>query len=111
MSEQDRMWDIFSKQDKLQMLLGRDPLPCKNPDMIRESALGIFTELGEALAVDKSWKTWKKVHDPYNREDLKEEIADIWIFLVNYTLANNISWPEICKAIEEKQDKNFKRFL
>lgn len=111
MNETDKMYDIFSSQAKLQSLLGRDVLPKKVPDMIRESALGIFTELGEALAVDKSWKTWKEVHEQYDQDDLKEEIADIWIFLVNYTLANNISWPEICEAIMKKQEKNYKRFL
>ena len=105
------MIDAFKNQIKLQESLKGIKLPSKNPDFIRESSLGIFTELGEALAVDKTWKTWKEVKEKYNEEDLKEEIADIWIFLINYTLANNISCEEIIKQIHKKQNKNFRRFL
>lgn len=103
--------DCFLHQILLQQKLKNISLPCKDPDFIRESALGIYTELGEALAVDKSWKTWKKVSNNFDEKDLKEEIADIWIFLINYTLANNISCDEILEEINKKQMKNFERFL
>ena len=103
--------DIFLNQEFFVGELKNIQLPTKNYDLIRESALGIFAELGEVLSVDKNWKTWRTDKHSYDENDLKEEIADVWIFLINLTLSNNIDSDEIIELINKKQRKNLYRFL
>ena len=41
---------------------------------------------------------------------IDEELADVWIFLINYTLANNLDCKDILKEIIKKQNKLRGRF-
>lgn len=97
--------DIFNFQKKLQKGLYGIELPKYDIKLASKYAFGIFTELGEALAEDKSWKDWRKQKEEVNYNDLKEEIADVWIFLINYTLANNLDANDILEEIIKKQNK------
>lgn len=102
MKTTNKLSDIAAFQVKLQKALNGIELPCDNICAAKEYAVGIFTELGEALAVNKNWKTWT-ANKPYDVKALREEIADIWIFLINYTLANNMTIEEVLFEIGEKQ--------
>lgn len=102
---------IWENQIVLQEKLTGKKFPAQDPEFVRESALGIFTELGEALAIDKSWKTWKKVEESFSKSELTDEIADIWLFLINFSLANNLQYEKLIESIEKKQEYNFKRFI
>ena len=93
---------MFDRQKILQMKIEGVQLPVNSPQLFKKYALGIFTELGEALAVNKNWKDWRQQRE-YDEDDLLEEIADIWIFLVNYTMANGKDLDEMLDCIEAKQ--------
>ena len=99
----DKMKEVFQFQKQYQKTLSGVDLPSKNVHLMKEFAMGIYTELGEALAVDKSWKSWRKDQKTYNKERLNEEIADIWNFLINFTLANDLDYEDIVNIIQFKQ--------
>lgn len=93
---------IFDFQKAFQSELHGIELPALNNAVIGEYALGVFTELGEALAVNKNWKKWR-CQSEFDEQAFREEIADIWLFLVNITLASNMDAEDILAEIERKQ--------
>jgi NTP pyrophosphatase (non-canonical NTP hydrolase) len=94
---------IFTNQKILQKALEGVGLPDYNPKLASKYALGIFTEVGETLAEDKNWKTWDSHIRPVNVPAVKEEIADVWCFLINFTLAFGMDLDEILDEIIKKQ--------
>lgn len=94
--------DLFDYQVKLQKILNNVNLPDCNDEMLAEYALGIYTELGEALAINKNWKKWRE-KSGYNTSEFLEEIADVWIFLINFTLAAGMEADDIIYEINRKQ--------
>ena len=96
------LYDLFDYQAKLQKILNNADLPAERDDLLAQYALGIYTELGEALAINKNWKTWRKSAE-YNTSEFLEEIADVWIFLINFTLAAGMNADDIIYEISRKQ--------
>lgn len=74
---------------------------------VRLMFIGIITEACEVLE-ETNWKPWKK-HRLINDEKLKEEIIDLWHFVINLTIASDMNAREVIKRFKEKNKVNIKR--
>ena len=77
---------------------------------IRLMFIGIITEACEAIE-QVDWKPWKKNTgiNPIASENFKEEIVDIWHFLINMTLASGMDAKELMERFNTKNKINIKR--
>lgn len=105
----DVMKEIFEFQKQYQKRIYNVDLPCKDVKLVKNFAMGIFTELGEALAIDKSWKDWRKNQKEVDEPKLREEIADMWNFLINFSLANNMDYDDVITELKKKQIELIRR--
>ena len=102
---------IFEKQKELESSLGLG-VGEENISQWYNSLTAAILEIGEALAEDTRWKiiingnTKKPV---INRNNVIEETADAFIYLINSCIFYNISLNELMNAISEKQEKNIRR--
>lgn len=102
---------IFKKQKELESSLGLG-VGEENISQWYNSLTAATLEIGEALAEDTRWKiiingnTKKPV---INRNNVIEETADVFIYLINSCIFYNISLNELMNAISEKQEKNIRR--
>ena len=96
--------DLFDLQTTFQLLAGYS---IKTINFIRLSFIGIITEACEALE-ETNWKPWKKPQDK-DEEKFKEEIVDIWHFLINLTLASGMNAEELMRRFKSKNSINTRR--
>ena len=54
-------------------------------------------------------KSWIKKRFKINRDELNEELADIYIFLIDLSLLWDLKPEKVIEVIKQKQIKNFKR--
>lgn len=103
--------DIFEKQYELQSSIGLG-VGKENVTQWYNAMTAAILEIGEALAEDTRWKmlingnTKKPV---VNRDNVIEETADVFIYLINACIFYNISIDELILAISQKQNKNIRR--
>lgn len=105
MNKNDKLVKMFEMQKFLQKHLTNAELPADRPDLVSYHALGLFTELGEVLQADKRWKLWSEADKSNNIEEVKSEIADCWLFLINLTLVHNIDANELFDLFLNKHNK------
>lgn len=97
--------DMFDKQVNLQNRLGNDII---SQDFYTIQSLALIDEVMEALR-ETSWKPWKQVK-PRDKDKLKEEIVDIWHFLINLTLSAGFKdSKELYELFMAKNKTNHKR--
>lgn len=102
---------IFEKQKELESSIGLG-VGSENISQWYNALTAAILEIGEALAEDTRWKviingnTKKPV---INRDNVIEETADAFIYLINSCIFYNVSANELIKAISEKQEKNIRR--
>lgn len=102
---------IFEKQKELESSIGLG-VGSENISQWYNALTAAILEIGEALAEDTRWKiiingnTKKPV---INRNNVIEETADVFIYLINSCIFYNISLNELMNAISEKQEKNIRR--
>lgn len=103
--------EIFNNQAKLQNSIGLG-VGNENVEQWYNSLTAAILEIGEALAEDTRWKvllngnTKKPV---VNRENVVEETADAFIYLINACIFYNISLEELLETISNKQERNIRR--
>lgn len=95
--------DIFDKQAALQKDWVKKDFPCIDPKLSMYYAFGLFTEIGEVFQADKSWKPFNV--GPRNHEDVKEELTDCMLYLVNLMLAEGMTAEDIEKCYLKKYEK------
>jgi dimeric dUTPase (all-alpha-NTP-PPase superfamily) len=88
----ERLHGMFKKQIELQVKLGNNDL-VGNQKFITEMTLAAVDELMEALR-ETPWKSWKK-NQELNKEAFKEELIDVWHFLINLSLAAGMTSEEV----------------
>lgn len=93
---------LFQRQIELQEKLYNVKLPSNVDALLGRYALGMFTEIGEAMAINKKWKDWRKT-DEYDRQAFEEEIADIMIYLINFALASGVGCNDFLRIVDQKQ--------
>ena len=94
--------DAFEYQIKLQRVLNNIDLPACDDELLGQFALALYAEMGEVLAANKNWKPWRNKSE-YNKADLWEEIADVWIFLINLSMSCGMKSEDVLQEIKRKQ--------
>jgi len=96
---------MFDKQYALQERLGNEPI--HNQKFITEMTIAAIDELMEALR-ETPWKSWKK-KQKYNKEEFKNELIDVWHFLINLSIASGMTSTETYARFMLKNKENHKR--
>lgn len=116
MEKKDKLDDIFDKQNILQTRLNNFPFKDlkHKQEFINITILAILDELSETLR-ETSWKNpnyiscgWKTTQMT-NNEQFKEEIIDLWHFIINLTLASGMDPNEFYGRFINKNKVNHKR--
>lgn len=112
----DRLASIFEMQYALQERLGNFPIwirdkqglvEDKSQPFITVQTLALIDEAMEALR-ETPWKPWKKKQE-LMKEKFKEELVDAWHFLINLTLASEMTADEFYERFKMKNRINNER--
>ena len=117
----DKLDSLFEKQINLQTRLKNIPFDDlkHQQEFINITILACLDELAECLR-ETAWKNpklinggWKK-HQELNEDLFKEEIIDLWHFVINLSIAAGMDQNELydrfCnknKLNHKRQDKNY----
>jgi NTP pyrophosphatase (non-canonical NTP hydrolase) len=112
--------EIYSRQEEFEDLLIfkikslpdkrlRDFDDKEKTNFSKELALMLHKEIGEFLDAVGNYKLHKTQKDGKNIKEVKEEIADMFIFVLDMALTHNMTTEELLKEVSKKQDKNFER--
>lgn len=77
--------------------------------MSKELALLLHQEISEFINAVGNYKSHKIQEDGKGRKEIKEEIADMFIFVLDIALTHNMSVKELLEEVKKKQDINFER--
>lgn len=75
----------------------------------KELAFLLFLEIAEFMGAVGNFKTHKTQEDGKNEEEIKEEIVDMFIFVMDIALTHNMTAAELLEEVRKKQQKNFDR--
>jgi dimeric dUTPase (all-alpha-NTP-PPase superfamily) len=100
----DSLEFMMNKQLEFQKRLGND---ITSQAFVTEQATAMFVETGEMLQ-ETNWKSWKKP-SPINNKKFKEEIIDMWHFMLNISLAAGMDAQEILERFTDKHITNNER--
>lgn len=100
--------ELFEKQMEFQkQITGHDILPVDDSKWYSYHMLAMQEEMGEILKADKRWKTHRnKIYIP---DEKMEEIADIFITVMNICIFSNFDGEQLVQAVEKKMQKNINR--
>ena len=103
----DRLDEIFTMQKGLSQMMNLDRYPKDSEGRI--SALSTAT-IHEAVELQRitNWKWWKKPIQ-FNVDDAKEELIDIWHFVVQASLELNLTPDDIVSEYKKKNEINRNR--
>lgn len=93
---------MFEKQIKFQELSNGTKFPKLDAEYVRYFSLGVIAELGEVLQAYKGWKPWEGSDSSMNKEQLSEELADLWKFIINLSLSLGYSAEDVHEAFDAK---------
>ena len=108
-NNQDSLVQMFNKQKEFQKLLTGVELPKVDYTQLNYTMTALLAELGEVLQADKNWKNWKKTKTEVNREDLLDEIVDVYHVIINMTLYLGFDANDVINRFFEKNKVNFER--
>jgi dimeric dUTPase (all-alpha-NTP-PPase superfamily) len=100
----DRLEQIFSLQKGLADMMNLERYPKDLEGKIAALCTAIVQEAVE-LQRTTSWKWWKKP-TPFNVDDAKEELIDIWHFVVQASLELNLTPDDIVEEYKRKNEIN-----
>ena len=112
----DKLDNLFNLQEKFQKRLGNLPFESLHDRQyfINLMTLACTDELLEALR-NTSWKNpdviaygWKRTQQ-YQEKEFKEELIDVWHFLINLSLAADLTSQELYDSFIIKNKENNKR--
>ncbi len=99
---EDKLDLIFSLQKELSSLMDLSRYPNTMEEKISMLCIAIIHEAAELQRIT-NWKWWKKPTD-FNVKEAKEELIDIWHFVIQASLELNLSPTEI---LDEYTKKNY----
>jgi dimeric dUTPase (all-alpha-NTP-PPase superfamily) len=103
----DRLDEIFSMQKGLSEMMNLDRYPKDSEGRVSALSTAIIHEAVE-LQRTTNWKWWKKPV-PFNVDDAKEELIDIWHFVVQASLELNLTPDDIVAEYRKKNEINRSR--
>ena len=103
----DKLETIFSLQKNLERMMNLDRYPKDAEGKISALCTAIIHEAVE-LQMTTNWKWWKKPV-PFDEAAAREELIDIWHFVVQASLELNMTPADILKEYQKKHQINKKR--
>jgi dimeric dUTPase (all-alpha-NTP-PPase superfamily) len=100
----DRLEEIFSLQKGLADMMNLDRYPKDVEGKVAALCTAIVQEAVE-LQRTTNWKWWKKPTQ-FNTDDAKEELIDIWHFVVQASLELNLTPDDIVAEYKRKNEIN-----
>lgn len=106
---QEFLAHMFARQKQLQKELWGIDYPTLAPEEVPACIAALVAELGEVLHADSAWKGWKAEARVGTRQDIGDELADVWAFVINLTMMYNFDFYDIYSAYLQKNDAVRKR--
>ena len=104
---EDRLDSIFSMQKGLSEMMNLDRYPKDREGKVSALSTAIMHEAVE-LQRTTNWKWWKTPTE-FNESEAREELIDIWHFVVQASLELNLTPDDILKEYERKNEINRQR--
>lgn len=104
-----RLGQMMNMCTSFQLKLGNDVMSQK---FINEQTLAMFVETAEMIQ-ETNWKSWKKPKE-IDQAKFREELIDMWHFMINLTLASGMDASDVYEQFmakhrinRERQDKGY----
>ena len=104
---EDRLDSIFSMQKGLSDMMDLNRYPKGTESKVSALCTAIMHEAVE-LQRTTNWKWWKTPTE-FNEDEAREELIDIWHFVVQASLELNLTPDDILKEYERKNEINRQR--
>ena len=104
---EDKLETIFKLQKNLEKMMSLDRYPKDTQGKVSALCTAIIHEAVE-LQRTTNWKWWKKP-TPFDEAEAREELIDIWHFLVQASLELNMTPDDILKEYQKKNEINRQR--
>jgi dimeric dUTPase (all-alpha-NTP-PPase superfamily) len=101
---EDRLDSIFALQKSLENMMNLNRYPSDVEGRITALCTAIIHEAVE-LQRTTNWKWWKKP-TKFNKEEAKEELIDIWHFVVQASLELKLTPDDILDEYKRKNEIN-----
>lgn len=101
---EDRLDSIFSLQKGLAEMMNLDRYPNDTEGRIAALCTAIIHEAIELQRIT-NWKWWKKP-TKFNEAEAREELIDIWHFVVQASIELNLTPDDILKEYRRKNEIN-----
>ena len=104
---EDKLEEIFSLQNGLTKVMNLD----RYPDDVEGRVAALCTAMiHEAVELQRTtnWKWWKKPTE-FNQAEAREEMIDIWHFLIQASLELGLTPDDILKEYQRKNEINRQR--
>ena len=104
---EDRLDSIFSLQKGLTDMMNLDRYPKNTDDKVSALCTAMIHEAVELQRLT-NWKWWKTPTE-FNEKEAREELIDVWHFVVQASLELNLTPDDILKEYEKKNEINRQR--
>jgi len=104
---EDKLDEIFSLQKSYEEMMNLDRYPQDVEGKVSALCTAIIHEVVE-LQRTTNWKWWKKPA-PFNQADVREELVDIWHFLIQASIELGLTPDDILKEYQRKNEINRQR--
>jgi len=101
---EDRLESIFALQKGLADMMNLDRYPTSVEDRVAALSTAIVHEAIE-LQRTTNWKWWKKPTE-FNEAEAREELIDIWHFVVQASLELKLTPDDILREYKRKNEIN-----
>lgn len=103
--------DVLQAQERLQRDLGykfEEMTSQERVSYLRWNSLALIVEVTETLN-ETDWKPWKPSTGVIRDEAFRQELADVFIFMMNMALAADIDADELLSYVDDKININRQR--
>ena len=104
---EDRLDSIFSLQKGLADMMNLDRYPKDTEGKVSALCTAIIHEAVELQRLT-NWKWWKTPTE-FNEKEAREELIDIWHFVIQASLELNLTPDNILKEYQRKNEINRQR--
>ena len=104
---QDKLEEIFSLQKSFKKMMNLDRYPKDLEGKVSALCTAMIHEAVE-LQRTTNWKWWKKSM-PFNKPEAREELIDVWHFLIQASIELNLTPDDILKEYQRKNEINRQR--
>lgn len=103
----DKLDTIFNLQKNLEKMMNLERYPKDTQGKVSALCTAIIHEAVE-LQINTNWKWWKKP-TPFDEAAAREELIDIWHFVVQASLELKMTPDDILKEYQKKNQINRQR--